>query len=288
LGSFGSTSSTPDNTPNTFTGTFPTELCQITGLVNLNLKNVGLSGTIPDCFSGLTNLQFLSIGGNKLTGPITEAVFANASNLKMVSLASTASGTMGLTGPIPQSLASKASLTSLVLKDVKGLTGAVPSGFAGFGGKSAGATDASGPVSLCDWTGTGLCLPTGYSGPLCGLTISSTCKAATTTAVAPKTTTTTTTTTTAAAGTTVSKTKTTVTTTTTTTTAAKTTTAASTCAHDKCVSGVKLTSGCDACVTQIIAKDSYCGSTSWDSVCVGEVKSVCGITCGAMPRVEPL
>ncbi|ORY31347.1 hypothetical protein BCR33DRAFT_840559 [Rhizoclosmatium globosum] len=51
------------------------------------------------------------------------------------------------------------------------------------------------------------------------------------------------------------------------------------CAHSKCVTGVALRSTCDACVGKIVAADSYCGSTSWDSTCVGEVKSVCGITC---------
>ncbi|ORY40649.1 hypothetical protein BCR33DRAFT_767841, partial [Rhizoclosmatium globosum] len=65
----------------------------------------------------------------------------------------------------------------------------------------------------------------------------------------------------------------------TTTAAAPTTTAATTCAHSKCVTGVALRSTCDTCVAKIVAADSYCGSTSWDSTCVGEVKSVCGITC---------
>ncbi|KAJ3014343.1 UNVERIFIED_CONTAM: hypothetical protein HDU68_000334 [Siphonaria sp. JEL0065] len=73
-------------------------------------------------------------------------------------------------------------------------------------------------------------------------------------------------------------------TTTTTTTKKVTTTTTTTvpaggCAHNKCVTGVALKNGCDACVSKIIAADSYCGSTSWDSTCVGEVKSVCGITC---------
>ncbi|KAJ3081488.1 hypothetical protein HDU99_005573, partial [Rhizoclosmatium hyalinum] len=65
----------------------------------------------------------------------------------------------------------------------------------------------------------------------------------------------------------------------TTTAAVKTTTAATTCTHSKCVTGVALKSACDTCVAKIVAADSYCGSTSWDSTCVGEVKSVCGITC---------
>jgi vibriolysin len=52
-----------------------------------------------------------------------------------------------------------------------------------------------------------------------------------------------------------------------------------TCTHSKCVTGVKLVSGCDACVTQICAADSYCCNTSWDATCVGEVASVCGLSC---------
>ncbi len=51
------------------------------------------------------------------------------------------------------------------------------------------------------------------------------------------------------------------------------------CAHDKCATGVALTSGCDPCVTQICAVDSYCCTSSWDSVCVDEVLSVCGLSC---------
>ncbi|KAJ3307876.1 hypothetical protein HDU76_004298 [Blyttiomyces sp. JEL0837] len=66
---------------------------------------------------------------------------------------------------------------------------------------------------------------------------------------------------------------------TTTTTKATTTTTTTSCAHSICSAGVKLTSTCDTCAAKIIAQDSYCGSTTWDSICVGEVKSICGITC---------
>ena len=52
------------------------------------------------------------------------------------------------------------------------------------------------------------------------------------------------------------------------------------CAHDKCSAGMKLDPACDPCVAQIGAVDPYCVSTSWDSVCVGQVESVCNITCG--------
>jgi hypothetical protein len=51
------------------------------------------------------------------------------------------------------------------------------------------------------------------------------------------------------------------------------------CAHSDCSTGAKLTSGCNSCVTQICSQDSYCCNTLWDSICVGEVGSICGQTC---------
>lgn len=51
------------------------------------------------------------------------------------------------------------------------------------------------------------------------------------------------------------------------------------CAHDKCQSGTKLSSGCDPCVTQICQQDPYCCESAWDAQCVGQVTSVCGISC---------
>ncbi|KAJ3329247.1 hypothetical protein HDU76_008300 [Blyttiomyces sp. JEL0837] len=63
------------------------------------------------------------------------------------------------------------------------------------------------------------------------------------------------------------------------TTLTSTTSATSTCVHSICTTGTALKSACDPCAKQIIAQDSYCGSTSWDSTCVGEVSSICGITC---------
>jgi subtilisin-like proprotein convertase family protein len=52
-----------------------------------------------------------------------------------------------------------------------------------------------------------------------------------------------------------------------------------TCAHSKCTTGTRLTSGCDPCVTQICAADSFCCSNTWDSICVGEVSSICHQSC---------
>jgi hypothetical protein len=51
------------------------------------------------------------------------------------------------------------------------------------------------------------------------------------------------------------------------------------CSHEICSTGGALVSGCQQCVTQICAADSFCCSTSWDSICVGEVASICSISC---------
>jgi hypothetical protein len=51
----------------------------------------------------------------------------------------------------------------------------------------------------------------------------------------------------------------------------------STCAHDECTTGGKLTSGCSACVTAVCSHDSACCSSTfgWDSLCVSEVNQYC-------------
>jgi hypothetical protein len=56
------------------------------------------------------------------------------------------------------------------------------------------------------------------------------------------------------------------------------------CSHDKCTSGSALVSGCDSgtgnCVSQVCSADPFCCSTSWDSYCVSEVRTVCkSLTC---------
>jgi hypothetical protein len=54
-----------------------------------------------------------------------------------------------------------------------------------------------------------------------------------------------------------------------------------TCSHQPCLSGSALVGGCDSagCVTSVCSADSFCCSTSWDSICVGEVTTYCGYTC---------
>jgi subtilase family serine protease len=55
--------------------------------------------------------------------------------------------------------------------------------------------------------------------------------------------------------------------------------APSTCSHSICSTGSRLVSSCTTCATDVCAEDSYCCKHKWDSVCVSEVKSICGETC---------
>jgi hypothetical protein len=55
------------------------------------------------------------------------------------------------------------------------------------------------------------------------------------------------------------------------------------CAHNLCVTGAALAANCDSafgdCRDLIVAADSFCGTTSWDSICVNEVTTVCNKNC---------
>jgi hypothetical protein len=53
-----------------------------------------------------------------------------------------------------------------------------------------------------------------------------------------------------------------------------------TCSHDKCATGAPLSASCDACTADICAADPFCCSAAWDVLCVAEVSSICGETCG--------
>src|SRR5262249_55279387 len=50
------------------------------------------------------------------------------------------------------------------------------------------------------------------------------------------------------------------------------------CAHPICRSGASLNNTCDDCAAKICGVDPYCCTTAWDSICVGEVQSVCNQT----------
>jgi len=54
----------------------------------------------------------------------------------------------------------------------------------------------------------------------------------------------------------------------------------SSCAHDECTTGVKLTNGCSPCVTAVCmtGNDPSCCTSNthgWDSICVSEVNQFC-------------
>jgi hypothetical protein len=60
------------------------------------------------------------------------------------------------------------------------------------------------------------------------------------------------------------------------------------CGHPICSTGGKLTASCDPCAQQVCAADSFCCNNQWDSICVGEVASVCHQTCGGGTCAHPV
>jgi len=51
------------------------------------------------------------------------------------------------------------------------------------------------------------------------------------------------------------------------------------CAHSICQNGAALPTDCNPCVAELCKVDDYCCNTDWDGLCIGEVESICGITC---------
>lgn len=54
------------------------------------------------------------------------------------------------------------------------------------------------------------------------------------------------------------------------------------CEHDLCTEGppgTPFNGMCDDCVSMVCIVDPYCCETDWDIFCVGEVTSICGLTC---------
>jgi hypothetical protein len=54
----------------------------------------------------------------------------------------------------------------------------------------------------------------------------------------------------------------------------------SACSHPICSTGASLTPSCDPCATVVCEWDPYCCTTAWDYICVSEVSSFCGESCG--------
>ncbi len=85
----------------------------------MNLPENGITGTIPDSFGNLSNLDFVNLNGNTLTGPIPNAL-GNLSNLRYLFLQSN-----DLTGPVPPELGGMSNLEDLFLSNNQ-LTGPIP------------------------------------------------------------------------------------------------------------------------------------------------------------------
>jgi hypothetical protein len=49
------------------------------------------------------------------------------------------------------------------------------------------------------------------------------------------------------------------------------------CGHSLCEVGAAVTATCDRCAFSICSQDGFCCASSWDSICVGEVSSICGL-----------
>jgi hypothetical protein len=52
------------------------------------------------------------------------------------------------------------------------------------------------------------------------------------------------------------------------------------CTHNECTTGGSLNTTCGSCAADLCSVDPWCCTTSWDSICIGEVASVChSLTC---------
>ena len=111
-------------------------------VTSLDLRGNKLTGPIPEALGGLSNLEWLNLGANGLTGPIPE-VLGGLSNLQVLNL-----GSNELTGPIPEVLGGLSNLTSLDL-GANGLTGPIPEALGGLSNLewlNLGSNELTGPI----------------------------------------------------------------------------------------------------------------------------------------------
>ena len=109
---------TIDLRDNGLTGSIPPEIGNLESLVNLFLPGNGLTGSLPSDLGKLSQLEYLSVAGNDLTGSIPPEI----GNLRLASLS--LSGNR-LSGSIPPELGRLSRLEDLNL-DSNELTGFIP------------------------------------------------------------------------------------------------------------------------------------------------------------------
>ncbi|KAJ3169064.1 hypothetical protein HK101_011514 [Irineochytrium annulatum] len=76
---------TLDLNMNSFNGSLPGSLGQLSSLNSLDLSNNGFSGSVPDVFAGMAGLQNLQLANNDFTGPVPASI-AKLSALNNISL----------------------------------------------------------------------------------------------------------------------------------------------------------------------------------------------------------
>jgi Leucine-rich repeat (LRR) protein len=105
---------------NALTGAIPSQLGELTALTGMYLSNNALSGTIPSQLGGMTALQVLYLFGNALTGTISSELG------QLTALTELWLNDNSLTGTIPSQLGDLTALTRLSLSN-NSLTGTIPS-----------------------------------------------------------------------------------------------------------------------------------------------------------------
>ncbi len=97
------------------------EVYSVENTNSLDLRNSGLTGSIPPELGNLTNLTWLDLGYNQLTGSIPSEI-GNLTNLTFLNL----EYNHQLTGVIPPEIGNLTNLTYLFLENNQ-LTGSIPS-----------------------------------------------------------------------------------------------------------------------------------------------------------------
>ena len=105
---------------NELSGRIPSELGNLRQLEELKLYRNNLTGRIPASLGNLTNLTVLNLAVNDLSGPIPSSL-SNLTKLRELNL-----HTSGLSGAVPLSLGNLSNLTRVQLRGNSGLTGCIP------------------------------------------------------------------------------------------------------------------------------------------------------------------
>ncbi|KAL5202615.1 hypothetical protein ABZP36_013567 [Zizania latifolia] len=103
-------------------GQIPSELQNLTYLVDLDMGRNYLTGAIPPFIGKFTNMQYLSLGSSALSGPLPKEL-GNLTNLLSLGLSMS-----NFTGELPEELGNLTNLQQMYVESC-GLTGPLPSTF---------------------------------------------------------------------------------------------------------------------------------------------------------------